>query len=206
MISDYASLQTAISDYLARSDLTTANLQTFIGLAESRIYRELRVRQMEKTASPTVTNASFPVPSDYVQMKSLYVTNNTGAYLYEIERVTPFWLRSNFQIQSSQGQPSYYAREGSNFILGPYPDGTYPVTMLYFAKLLSLSDSNTTNWLTDDHPDLIFAASMVEAATFIQDAEALAYWESKYASISNSVQSMDRRESISGSPGVTRPG
>jgi hypothetical protein len=204
VIIDYATLQSAITDYLDRADLSTV-VTTFIAMGESRIYRELRVRDMEKTAAETITNASFAVPSDYVEARSLYVTDATGNYLYELERVAPFWLRSTYQQQSGQGTPSFYAREAANFIVGPYPDGSYPVTLLYYARLPSLSGTNTTNWLTSNNPDLIFAASMLEAATYQQDDQAVGYWETRYQQIAQAVLRADKRERMSGSPGVMRP-
>lgn len=42
MIQDYATLQQAIADWLARADLT-AQIPTFIQLAEQRFARDLRV-------------------------------------------------------------------------------------------------------------------------------------------------------------------
>lgn len=55
MITDYASLQSTIADYLGRSDLTT-QIMTFINQAESRIYQNLRIAPMEKTLTATITN------------------------------------------------------------------------------------------------------------------------------------------------------
>ena len=42
---DYATLQTTIASYLARNDLT-ATIPEFIRLAENRLSRDLRIRQM----------------------------------------------------------------------------------------------------------------------------------------------------------------
>jgi hypothetical protein len=205
MITDYASLQSAVTDFLARSDLSAA-VTTFIGMGESRIYRDLRVSDMEAIAAPTVANASFAVPADYMEMRNLYVTDSTGAYLYELERSSPFWLRSQYQLQSSQGRPQYYAREAAKFVIGPYPDGSYPLSMLYYSRLPSLGTSNTTNWLTTKNPDLIFAAAMVEAGTYQLDAEAVQYWEARYQQVSQAVAKADKRERMSGSAPVMRAG
>lgn len=204
MITDYASLQSALTDYLDRADLSGV-APTFIAMGESRIYRDLRVRDMEKVTSATITNGSFAVPADYVESKNLYVTDATGNYLYEVERVSPFWLRSTYQQQSGQGTPSFYAREAGNFVVGPYPNASYPVTLLYYARLPGLSSSNTTNWLTNNNPDLIFAAAMIEAATYQQDDQAVGYWETRYQQITQAVALADKRERMSGSPGVMRP-
>lgn len=203
MITDYASLQSAITDYLDRSDLSTV-VTTFIGMGESRIYRDLRIREMEVVTAATVTSSTFAVPADYREMRNLYVTDATGAYLYELERASPFWLRSQFQLQSSQGRPQYYAREAGNFVIGPYPNTSYPLSMLYYARLPSLSVTNTTNWLTSNNPDLIFAAAMVEAGVYQQDTQAVQYWESKYGQLSSQVEKADKNERMSGSAPVIR--
>ncbi len=44
---DYTTLQATIASYLARSDLTTT-IPEFIRLAEDRLSRDLRIRQMLK--------------------------------------------------------------------------------------------------------------------------------------------------------------
>lgn len=205
MITDYASLQSALTDYAARDDLSTV-VTTFIAQGESRIYRDVRVIDMEVSASETITNGAFALPGDYLEMRNLYVTDSTGALLYELQRRTPFWLRSNYQQQSAQGTPQFYAREGQNIIVGPYPDATYPVTMLYYSRLASLSNTNTTNWLITKNPDLIFAAAMVELAIYTQDQAAIQYWEGKYGQLSAAVQGADKRERMSGSAPVMSPG
>ena len=197
MITDYASLQSALTDYAARTDLSTV-VTTFIAQGESRSYRDVRVSDMEVTASETITNGSFTLPADYLEMRNLYVTDATGAYLYELQRRSPAWLRGIYQIQSSQGTPQFYAREGQNLIVGPYPDANYPVSMLYYSRLASLSNTNTTNWLITKNPDLIFAAAMVELAIYTQDDQALQYWEGKYGQVMNAVQGADKRERMSG--------
>lgn len=197
MITDYASLQSALTDYATRDDLSTV-VTTFIAQGEARIYRDLRVIDMEVTASETITNGSFALPADYLKMRNLYVTDATGAYLYELRRQSPAWLRGTYQIQSAQGTPQFYAREGQNIIVGPYPDASYPVSMLYYSRLASLSNTNTTNWLITKNPDLIFAAAMVELAIYTQDQAALQYWESKYGQVMSAVQGADKRERMSG--------
>lgn len=197
MITDYTSLQTELQNYAARDDLST-EVQTFIAQGESRIYRDLRVIDMEVTSSQTITNNAFALPSDYLEMRNLYVTDSTGAYLYELIRRSPAWLRGTYGIQSAQGTPQYYAREGQNIIVGPYPDASYPVSMLYYSRLASLSATNTTNWLTSKNPDLIFAAAMVELANYTQNDSATQYWEGKYNQVRDDVKLADKRERMSG--------
>ena len=203
MIIDYVSLQSAIADYLARTDLS-AQILTFINQGEARIYRDLRVEAMIETISATVSTNAVPVPADYLEMRDFWVSVNGG--LQAMERVSSFWLHSQFPLQSSAGSPYYYAREGSNFILAPYPDGGYTVGGQYYGRLLSLSNTNTTNWLTANNSDLIFAAAMLEAGTYVMDPQAVPYWESRYEQIMTAVQTADRNERHSGSARVLRAG
>lgn len=197
MITDYASLQSVIADYLGRSDLTN-QIQTFINQGEARIYRTLRVADMEKSITGTLSNNAFAVPADYVHMKDFYVSTSTG--YQPLERADLWWLRAHYPVQTAQSAPIYYAREAQSFILAPYPDSAYTVGGIYFARLPSLSGTNTTNWLTAKNPDLIMAAAMLEAGTYLGDTAAVQYWGQRFTQIAQDVQDADKRERFSGSP------
>lgn len=203
MITDYASLQSAIADYLGRSDLTT-QIQTFINQAEARIYRSLRVADMEKSLTGALTNNTLAVPSDYQHMKELYISTSSG--FQPLERADLWWLRGHYPTQTAQSAPIYYAREGQNFIFAPYPDSAYTVGGVYFARLPSLSVTNSTNWLTSKNPDLIMAAAMLEAATYLADDEAVQYWTQRYQAVAQDVEQSDKLERYSGSPLMMRVG
>ena len=71
-LSTYSELQTEIASWLDRSDLT-AQIPTFIKLAEARINRTLRVRAMETVVQHTMVGLSkrIALPSDYLQMRGL---------------------------------------------------------------------------------------------------------------------------------------
>lgn len=77
MITDYNTLQQAIADYIARNDLTS-QIKTFINQGESRIYRDLRVIDMEKALSGTTSNNQLAVPTDYIELKEAYVSTSDG--------------------------------------------------------------------------------------------------------------------------------
>lgn len=203
MITDYASLQSAIADYLGRSDLTT-QIQTFINQAEARIYRSLRVADMEKSLTGSLTNNTLAVPTDYQHMKELYISTSDG--LQPLERADLWWMRGHYPTQAAQSAPIYYVREGANFIFAPYPDSNYAVGGVYFARLPSLSVTNTTNWLTIKNPDLIMAAALLEASTYLDDQPGVQYWTQRYGEISQDVQQSDKLERFSGSPLMMRVG
>ncbi len=76
MITDYATLQAAVADYLNREDLTT-QIQTFIQLAEAKFNRELRVRDMLIRSEASSTEGYIPMPADFLQEYSLKLETPT---------------------------------------------------------------------------------------------------------------------------------
>lgn len=195
-ITDYATLKTEVAAWLNRSDLTN-EVPGFIQLGEFRIYRDLRVRQMEAALSVAISSGVIAVPTGYLEMKLAYVN---GSPMRKLERKDAEWIYLNYPTRSSDGTPKFFAREGTNFIFGPYPDSAYTVKGTYYKKLDALSGTNTTNWLITDVPDLILFASLCEAAPFLQDDARVALWEKKYAQIAARVQLNDEQEEFSGSP------
>ena len=72
-IGTYAELQTAVANWLDRSDLTD-RIQEFIDLSEARINRNLRLRLMETTATGTLVAGTrdYTLPTDYIQARTFY--------------------------------------------------------------------------------------------------------------------------------------
>jgi len=81
-ISTYSELQTAIANFLARSDLT-AQIPDFIKLAESRMSRELETRSQEKRAQATVAAGDEFVarPTDMREVRQVKRTTNPNRVL-----------------------------------------------------------------------------------------------------------------------------
>ena len=81
----YTDLKSTVADYLARSDLTT-QIPDFITLAENRLRRDLRLRQMLKvvTTAMTAGDGTVALPSDFLAMRDLHLeTNPVSAIEYQ---------------------------------------------------------------------------------------------------------------------------
>jgi hypothetical protein len=195
-ITDYASLKTEVGSWINRSDLATT-ITGLVQLGEMRVYRDLRIRQMETALSGTISSGVLAVPSGYVEMKYLYVSGSPGV---KLQRKDSEWIYANYPTRSADSKPMFFAREGTNFVFGPYPDSAYTLTGSYYKRLDALSDSNTTNWLITDAPDLILFATLCEAAPWLMNDERVALWEKKYDQIMRRIQRNDEQEEFSGSP------
>jgi hypothetical protein len=195
-IEDYETLQGGLVNLLHRSDLTS-EIQGFIQLGENRIYRDLRVRQMESAFSTAISAGVVAVPTGYLEMKYAYVN---GSPMVKMQRKDAEWIYQNYPTRSADGTPKFFAREAETLIFGPYPDSTYTIKGVYYKRLSSLSDANPTNWLTSDVPDLILYASMCEAAPFLMDDARIPIWEKKYDQLLQRIKRNDIDEEFSGSP------
>ena len=172
VITGYSTLQTAIDDWVARSDLTSFT-ENFIQNAESRIYKRLRVREMETTLNSVISSGVAPLPGDYIGLKYAYVN---GSPVQWLDSEDAEYIYKCYPTRSAGGKPRFIAREGSNFIFGPYPDGDYTINGIYYAEPAPLR-STTTNSLISKHPELFLYESLLEAAHFIGDDPRLPTWE-----------------------------
>ncbi|MFX7121269.1 hypothetical protein ABTI10_19220, partial [Acinetobacter baumannii] len=84
-IVDYASLQSAVTEYLARDQDTVliARIPTFIQLSEAKLNRELFVRQMEQRAIAVIDLTSnqpefIALPSDFQSMRRIRLSGVSG--------------------------------------------------------------------------------------------------------------------------------
>ena len=195
-ITTWATLKTEVANQLNRTDLTN-DVPFFIQLAEFRIYRELRVRQMETVLNSTMSSGQIAVPSGYRSLKFAYID---GTPVQKLERKDAEWIYHNYPTRSASSKPFYIARDGGNFIFGPFPDSAYTVKGVFYKQLDLLSDSNTSNWLITDAPDLIYFAALCEAKPWLGDDERIAIWERKYEVVKQRVQLADNAEEFSGGP------
>jgi len=191
-IQTFAELKTAVDSWLHRADLT-AIIPDLIMIGEKRIFREVRVRVMESALSSTIASGVIAVPSDYLDLKSAYV-NSTP--IQQLQRSVPSQIYTQYPLRSSTGKPKKIAREGTNFIFGPYPDSTYAIKGIYYASPTTIATSDNALFLAN--PDLYLFAALCEAAPYIEHDARVAVWESKYQSVKALMKAADDREYGSG--------
>lgn len=194
-ISTYDELVTAVGSWIKRSDLT-ASIPDFVRMGELRIYRDLRIRAMETALNSAIASGVVVVPSGYVAMKHAYID---GTPVQKLQRKDAEWVYQNYPVRSTSGQPKFFAREADNFIFGPYPDDGYTVKGIYYKRLASLGASNQTNWFTENAPDLLLWAALVEAEPFVMNDARTALWAGKYETTKERIQREDDAEDSSGS-------
>jgi hypothetical protein len=81
-ITDYASLQTAVANWLHRTDLTSL-IPDFIALAEGQLSADIVARPMDIRTNLTATagNAYVTLPTDMLEMRRLKLVTDPVAVL-----------------------------------------------------------------------------------------------------------------------------
>lgn len=195
--STYAQLQSTIADYLARSDLTE-QIKDFITLAETRLSRDLRIRQMltYTTLTTTASTATLNLPTDFLQLKDIHLVTNP---VYTLKYMSPSNLFRNTE-STVTALPKFYTTTGTQFIFSPIPDSAYSVQLLYYADPPVLSDVNTSNVWLANCPDALLYAALGEAEPYLMNDQRLATWAALYDKAIASITASDDSGEASGSP------
>lgn len=174
VITDYATLQQAVSDYLARDDLLSF-VPNFIQNCENKLYRRLNLRNEETALNVTVTSGVAAVPNDFKALKFAYF-DQTPIQLLRWVGIDE--LYNDYPNRSEAKLPSVISREGSNFLFGPSSkDGT--LKGIYYAKQDPLRTTDGS-WYVLNAPEVLLYGSLLESAPFIQDDARLVVWKALF--------------------------
>jgi len=176
-IDSYFTLQTAVENWLDRDDLNE-RITEFISLAEARIARRLRVSGVEERSITTlvVGQEYYTLPSDFITARRIKI-NSSPVRILKYKTPAQF---SDLHGNSSSGASVDYTIIGEEIQLGPTPNSTDTLEVAYFMKLPALTDSNTTNWLTANAPDLLLYGSLMEAEAYLINDPRIPIWKSGF--------------------------
>lgn len=153
-IGTYAQLKTAVAGWLHRSDLTTL-IPDFVSLCEADIRRDLRVREMEQSATGSLSGSTLAIPTGFLEMRRVMLADRVQTYL------TP----AEFNSVRTSSTDSYTIL-GTNFVFQA-ASGSYQID--YYKAFDAFSADGDTNWLLTNHPDAYLFGSLAWACTYTQD-------------------------------------
>lgn len=150
----------SIKNWLNAGDAPSSDILTE---AQAFIYQGLRVRQMLKTTTGTLTantSKSIALPSDYKSPKHLYFPGGASTAKVTLTYKTIEFLRDAFTYDGSgnliTATPQYWATDASNILFESIVPYAYPFDFLYYGSLTALAvSSNETNFLTNEYPRLL---------------------------------------------------
>lgn len=209
MITDYTSLQTAVTEYLARDQDATliARIPTFIQLFEAKMNRSLYVRQMEQRSTTVAdTTSSEPefisLPADFQSMRRIRLSSVSGKPHLDFKSGTQLdEYRSS--IGNAVGQPQFFSIFGSEIELAPTPDSNYTIEMVYRQNIPALA-TNSTNWLLTLAPDIYLYGALLESAPYMKEDERIQVWAAGLSTALDGLNSLGMTSTFNSGPMAMR--
>lgn len=201
-INDYASLQTSILGHLGRPGDTNIPTADMITLCEAELNRVLRTQKQIKALNITTVGGTqnYALPTDFLAILEVKVTSTVPVRVLESMGPGTF---DCYLPPSHSGTPCAYSIVGSEILFGPLPDGVYTIKFLYYSKIPALTNSNTTNFLLTDHPDIYLFCALRHSQTFLGGDETdtrLAIFEQRANAAIAALRQLDIRGKTGGTP------
>jgi len=193
--------------------LTSSIINGFIEDAEFRIFREVDSDNNRRydTAKLIAGQRFIGRPAGLLVVRSAQIvdsdgtasTNNRDFLQY---RDTSFM--SEFNPKENTGVPKYYSLwDEQNIVVAPTPNATYTIQLNYILKDAGLSSTNTTTYISQNFPNGLLYACLVEAYGFLKGpVDMIQLYDKKYAEAVKgfSVEQMGRRRQDEYLMGVPR--
>lgn len=187
-ITNYTEMVRAVESWLNRSGFTnlTDQIPDFIAFGQRRIMYDMDLNAMEEVDAAFTIDAQIKaVPVDFLRVKSItiiqsnYTQEILGAPIAEVTSL------------ATPNLPSVFSVIGNNFYFGPTPDQAYTATLHYYKSLPILSPINITNWFTDNYPELLLSAALVEALLWLKDDQRAQIWNAQYTRYKEACESSE---------------
>ena len=197
----WAELKTTLANWLARDDLSAAEIPEAIALAERRFQRTLFSPERETEATLSAAAEAVALPSDLWGIRAVYLATDPKVVL---EPMTLAELR-NLYAGAATGRPQNYAIRGETLVLGPAPDAIYSIKLTYIQTIPALGAGQAANWLLTDHPDVYLFGSLHALHLLLADEERAALYDAKFRLAAEEVNRSAIRRTSGGAPIRIRP-
>jgi len=176
----FANLKASIINWSKRNNLTDLLVEDFIRLAEVEMYanpvKTLDIRGMETRSQANVTTTSrfLALPDNFLEMRglnlNLTVDGSEDNYVDLIYRT-----QEQLKVYEGPAVPAFFT-VNSQIEMDVTPDQAYPLEMHYFEKPTPLSDSNTTNEVLTNNPNIYLFGSLWALHNYFRNEQEAAYY------------------------------
>lgn len=197
-ITTYATLTSAVADWLNRDDLTD-QVPTFIQMGESELRRRLQGAHLE-TGTVALDSGLVTLPADVGAVQDVFLEANSRTYVLSQTDIAGVIM----QRGGIAAQPTHYAVGQGELWLGPVPDQTYTGTLVY-EPFLALSDTQTTNWALSEAPDGYLYAALIAASPYLKDDVRVPLWQERLDRVIRDVKVASDRKRYGGRMQMPQP-
>jgi hypothetical protein len=187
-ISSYSELVAAIRRYFPRSDDITADIDLAIALFENYVDTSFWPQEKKNEVSLSVTTGSSTVtlPSDVLSVYDATISGNQTLRSGSLKDIR------EARMTGYSGKPEVYAEKITHSNVSntdvitsalefyPTSDSNYTMDVVYWMKLLPLSNTQTTNWLLRLDPSLYLYGSLAHIPPRFGDENKMATWQGMF--------------------------
>jgi hypothetical protein len=213
----YTELLQKIKDYteVDANVFTSTILDGFIENAEYRIFRDIDSDNNRRyaTANLITSDRFIDRPAGLLVVRSAQIVDSDGSSQPDNREFLQYRdtsFMSEFNPTGETGVPKYYSLwDEQKIVVAPTPDATYTIQLNYILKDPGLSSTNTTTYISQNFPNGLLYACLVEAYGFLKGPQdLLQLYEQKYKQVIEgfSIEQMGRRRRDEYQSGVPRIG
>lgn len=204
---DYATILAMSLGYADRTDDEVANnIPNFIRVVESRINRFLKTREMSvRTIHNSVANQEYySLPTDFNGLRDIEVKDvDNPSSICTLSLVSPEQMNQRITCKNSEG---VYTIVGNQLQIYPILPANKILEIIYYRKLIGLTEASSTNWLSLSNPDVYIFGLLVEINAFTKDVNATTLWDTRFKESLESLKDNDEMNRWSGTSLQMRTG
>ena len=198
---NYTSLQEQVANHFVSIELVPF-VPTAIEMAEAEINRRLRAREMLArvftTLDPQANSPQFiALPPDFNAVRSVYVAGSDG---YRLDFLPMDNLRHDKRALPDTGNPCSFTIIGNELELVPVPSDEEELEIVYYQKVPKLSDTNETNWLIENNPDIYLYGTLLQVSPYLDKDQRIPTWQQFYETALEELSIQSQRAEFSGGP------
>ncbi len=210
----YDQLVQKIRDYTEVDEnvLTPTIVNGIISDAEFRLLRDVDSDNNRRydVADLVAGQRFINTPTNLLVIRSAQIVNGGSGSTRNFLEYRDTSFMSEFNSTGVTGEPKYYSMwDQDTIVVAPTPGSVYQIQLNYILKDPGLSSTNTTTYLSQQFPNGLLYACLVEAFSFLKGPnDLLQLYEGKYKQVLEgfSVEQMGRRRRDEYQSGVPRVG
>lgn len=181
----YDELMKVVGTYLQRADLAD-RIPLFIKNAEVRL-RDLIMTMPQQVAAPYIITPAvgtnvLSLPSDFGAMvRCTYGT-----------RTLSFIAPESIDVENTRYNAMKFTILGGKLYLQTQTNGQDQLVVYYYQQLQPLSETNESNWLLEDYPNIYLYATLLESEPYVMDDERIQVWAGMLSNALDSAKQASR--------------
>lgn len=189
-----------------QDDEVVSRIDLFLRIVESRINRRLSTLKMStRVYTPLVLDEEYyDLPSDFLAVRGIKIVSGTSNTVRKtLNYVNPEQMGN---IKANSGTGDYYTIISGRLHIHTAYDADYRIEIEYFQRLVPLTATVTSNWVSEFNPDCYVFGLMVEINSFVKDAAAKDLWDIRFKESLEEIDFQDSKSTWSGTALNTKVG